>query len=439
MKQNKFFELAKQSGITDAELKLNKSTNLSLSTFNGEVVGTQVSDNLSIAAKGICNNKFGFALTNIDNKDTIPFLVDEILSTSKLIDREEDAFIFEGSKKYSKRNLFNEELEKVDTKTKLAKLFEIEKLIKAQDPRITDIETAYEESISSKKFFNSKGLKLSNKTNSFYIYASVKAQQGEDVVSYFNIFFDNHLENLNVKEFAEEAAKNTIAQFGASPCKSKKYKVLLNQESFASLINSVIGSVSAEEIQKHTSIFEGKLNTLIASKKLTVYEKPVAKTLFFTGFDDEGVATYNKTIIKNGVLSTYLYNLETAKKDGVNSTGNGYGAAKIGVSTSYLEVKPGKKSFDQLLETVGKEGIYITDISGLHAGLNAQSGSFSLQANGFLIKDGKLDRPLKLITLNGNLFDLIKDIKDVGCDSKVLYYGISTPSVLVKKLGVSGE
>ena len=175
------------------------------------------------------------------------------------------------------------------------------------------------------------------------------------------------------------------------------------------------------------------------SNKLTVMERPTDNTIFFTGYDSEGVATYNKTLIKKGVLQTYLYNLTTAKKDGVQSTGNGYGGVtKIGIGTTHLVIKPGKKSFEELLQKA-KNGIYLTDIMGLHAGLNAKSGDFSLQAQGFMIEDGKLTKPLSQIVVAGNLFTLFNEIGEVGSDSQLLLSSNEVPSLLIKKLQVNGK
>jgi PmbA protein len=171
---------------------------------------------------------------------------------------------------------------------------------------------------------------------------------------------------------------------------------------------------------------------------VTVEDKPLGKTIFARWFDDEGVATYNKAIIKNGVLQTYLYNLTTAAKENRESTGNGSGAgSKVGTSPWYLEMKPGKLSQEELFKEVGN-GVYITEVSGLHAGLNPQSGNFSLQSTGFLIKDGKKDRGLDLITVSGNLVKLFQDVQLVGNDSKE-FIGGKYPSVVVKTIGVSGK
>ena len=207
----------------------------------------------------------------------------------------------------------------------------------------------------------------------------------------------------------------------------------------SSLIAAYISSADSEEVQKKTSLFIGKLGAKVASKKVTIEDLPLAKTIFARSFDNEGVATQNKAIIKNGQLQTYLYNLTTAAKEGVESTGNGFGsAAKSGVSPVFLRMKPGKLTLEQLFEKVGN-GVYVTEISGLHAGLDAQTGNFSLQSSGFLIKDGKKDRALDVITISGNLIKLFEGITDLGNDSKMFAQGVENPSVIVKQLMVGGK
>ena len=84
-----------------------------------------------------------------------------------------------------------------------------------------------------------------------------------------------------------------------------------------------------------------------------------------------------------------------------------------------------------------KNGVYITDISGLHAGLNADSGNFSLQSEGYLIKDGKKDSPLTLITIAGNLFNLFNDVIALGNDSKLTLSSNTVPSIAVKNIAVN--
>ena len=320
----------------------------------------------------------------------------------------------------------------------MALIKEIESLIKKADKRITDIEIGYSEGTTEYNLLNSYGLNLKSKTNSFSIYAQAVAT-GEDgeTKTGFKSIIDNDLDKFNVNEFVNIVVDSTISQLNGKPCESKKYKAILNPEVTASLMGFFISNAIADEVQKNSSLFKGKLHQKVASSKVTIEERPLDKNPFFRYFDDEGVATYNKKIVNKGKLETYLYNLATAKKDGVNSTGNGYrGGGKVGTSTTNVYLKPGKLTEQELFSLVN-EGIYITDVEGLHAGMNPQSGNFSLQAKGYLIKNGKRDTPVCLITIAGNLFKIFKDIKEVA--NNVEHFGdTSSCSVYVKEIAVSG-
>lgn len=440
MKTKLFFELAKANGINESEIRISNSTSISVETLNGQIDSYNVSETKSIRARGIINGKFGVAITNIEDKNTPQYLVDSILATGKYIEKEEDAIIFEGSKKYTKRNVFNKELDSTPLDEKLKHLDTIYKFIKDFDPRIENVSVSYGETSGNSLIENSYGLKLSNKSNDFYYgaFATVRDENGE-VVNASEYSFGNDLSSFDPLELAKKVASAAISKLNPTQCKSKKYKVVLKQKIVSTLLSAFIGSLSSEEVQKKTSALSDKLNQQIMSNKLTVMERPTDNTIFFTGYDSEGVATYNKTLIKKGILQTYLYNLTTAKKDGVQSTGNGYGGVtKIGIGTTHLVIKPGKKSFEELLQKA-KNGIYLTDIMGLHAGLNAKSGDFSLQAQGFMIEDGKLTKPLSQIVVAGNLFTLFNDIGEVGSDSQLLLSSNEVPSLLIKKLQVNGK
>ena len=207
----------------------------------------------------------------------------------------------------------------------------------------------------------------------------------------------------------------------------------------ASLIGYFLSSAIADDVQRHTSMLEGKLGQKIASSRLTIEERPLEKNVFFSYFDGEGVAAKNKVVVKNGVLQTYFYNRETAKKDGVESTGNGtWGGGKVGTGFGTVFVKPGKKSFEEMIAPI-KDGVYITDVAGLGTGMNSVSGDFSCQAEGFHIVDGKVAEPLTLITLSGNLLKMLNDLKEFASDAKMTLEAISVASAYIKSMNIGGK
>ena len=163
-------------------------------------------------------------------------------------------------------------------------------------------------------------------------------------------------------------------------------------------------------------------------------------------FDGEGVATYKKSVVENGKLNTLLHSLTTAKKMGIRSTGNGRKAgysSKVGVRPYNFYMEKGNAgSKEDIFEKVG-DGIYITQLNGLHAGANAVTGDFSLAAEGFLIKDGKKAHVIKNFTVSGNFYEVLKKIALIGDDLRHSSPGggctFGAPTVMVEGLSVAGK
>lgn len=442
MKFDKFFTLAKEAGIEALEIYVRKSSNLSFSLFQTHLDSYSISDKQTLAARGIFKGQMAYAYSEKIDKTTPNFIIDQLLENAKNLDKDTKPVIFKGSERYKKFNAFNPNLKTYPVEKKIDLLHQIEAKLKNSDERISEIGgLQYEESTEEVMLFNSYGLSLKQKSNYFVIYAEAVVKDGEDIKTGYKIYLDNDIAKFDVDSFVDNVKNEAISKLGGKPCASKKYKTLLGAKVVSSLLSALLTSTIAEEVQKHSSLFEGKIGEQVASKKVTIIEDPSKKNVFNRYFDDEGVATYKKTIIDKGVLKAYLYNLETAQKEETNTTGNGYRySAKSSIGTNYVNItlKPGKKSEKEIIEGI-KEGIYIKDVQGLHAGLNSQSGNFSLQASGFMIRDGKIQEPVNLITVAGNLLQLFKDVIAVSSDSELQLSSMTTSSVLVKKLSISGK
>ena len=438
MNLNKFFAQAKAEGIEVSEISFSKTASKSFSLFHKELDNYSISNQSTLKARGIYKDKLGTVRTEDITDASIPYLISTIKSTASVIEKVEEPIIFKGSKKYHKKNMFNKELSEVSVDKKLEILHRLEDLAYAYDKRITEVEVSYSENESESLLANSYGLKLKSHNNYFYYYLSIVAKDGDEIKSDGDIFLDSDFNKFEPKAFVKKICDKVLSKFHGKSIKSKTYKAVLNPEVVSQFVNALVStSCSAENVQKKSSLFADKLGSQILSKKVTIEERPLEKNCFFTYFDNEGVATYNKKIFDKGVLKTYLYNLETAKKDGVESTGNGYGeGSKIGVDVVNLYLKPGKLSKEDLFKKI-KKGVYITSITGLHAGLNPQSGDFSLQAEGYIVEDGKVISPLSLITVGGNLVSVLKDVIAVGNDPELQLIGTTAPSIAIKNLKVS--
>lgn len=437
MNSKKFILAAKEAGLSASELIISKSSSFSFGLFHGELDSYSVSSSSSILSRGIYKGKMGAFSTEKDDATTIDTIIENIKANASLSEKEEKPVIFEGSKKYHKKNVYNPELDKWKAEDKIALLHQVEEAIYKKDKRVSEVQCEFSESASEETFVNSFGLNLKDKSNYFVISASVVAKDGEETKSAWKVFLNSDPKAFNIDEFATKVVEDAVSLLHGTPIKNKKYKAVLSKGTVASLVSAILSSCSAEEVQKHSSLLEGKIGEQVLSNKITIEEKPLSKNCFFSYFDDEGVARSNKKVFDKGVLKTYFYNLETAAKAGVESTGNASRrGGRIGISFQNVVVKPGKLSEEALFEKI-KNGVYITSISGLHAGLNPQSGDFSLQAEGFHVEDGKKVGPLTLITVAGNLFKVFNDVIAVGSNNELLISGIDCPSIAVKNLAVN--
>jgi len=234
-----------------------------------------------------------------------------------------------------------------------------------------------------------------------------------------------------------------LGKMGARSCKSGNYKVVFENEAFMQFMSAFLGNTFATVMQKGLSLLDGKEGTKIASDCFTLKEVPMyEQALNKIPFDDEGVLTTEKAVIDKGVFATAFYNLKSANKAGKASTGNGFkSGSTIGTAPTNLLVVPGEKDLAGLCEEAG-EGIILTDLSGLHAGVNAISGDFSLLCEGYLIENGKKGRPVEQITAAGNFYEILNTIVSVGSDIINIPMGqgeFFTPSVLVSSISISGE
>ena len=184
---------------------------------------------------------------------------------------------------------------------------------------------------------------------------------------------------------------------------------------------------------------------MIASDCVTILDDPMREgALMQTNFDGEGVATACRNVVEKGILKTLLYDLTTAKKAGVESTGNahrGY-ASPVVIAPYNFGIMAGDSTQEELFAAVGN-GIYINECKGFHAGANAVTGDFSIESAGFMIRDGKRAEPVKSFTVAGNFFELLKQIEKLGNEVK---WGISgsltlfgSPDVLIRNASVAGK
>ncbi|MBS4196994.1 TldD/PmbA family protein [Lederbergia citri] len=447
MKIEKFQEMLLGNGLAhgfeDMEIYYEKSKRFACDVYKGELDHYETAEDGGLSFRGIFNGKMGYAYTEKFDHESISFLLESAKANAEIIEEEEQDDIFEGSDEYEERNFYSESLDEVSIPDKIDLLKKVERKIFDYDPRIASLNYCKLIDQSKERLLaNSKGLVLHDRMNFLGVVLSVVVKQGDETKSGFTVKITKGFSKLNVDEIAKEAAEEALSYLGEQSIPSKKYPIILRKEAAANLLDTFTTVFSAEVAQKGRSLLKDKVGEKIAAETLTIVDDPFYEEGFASRiFDGEGVASKLCTVVENGTLNTLLHNRKTAKKAGVETTGHAYKSSYKGtlvIAPSNFYIKPGEKSYDELIESQ-KEAVIVTKLSGLHSGADTVSGDFSVAANGFYVKDGKVETPVKQMTIAGNLFELLKDIQEIGSDLYVSSSGIGSPSLLLKELSVTVE
>ncbi len=193
------------------------------------------------------------------------------------------------------------------------------------------------------------------------------------------------------------------------------------------------------------SVLAGRQGETIVGQNISILEDPALPGGFSARrFDDEGVPTQAKAIVREGVLENFLHNRKSAHHLGCLPGGNGFKPVfHEEPATGYTNVyiPGGENTRVQLLEAMGN-GLLITGVSGVFAGARPNSGDFSLISNGYRVENGKIGKGVTQITIAGNFFEMLKCVEAIGSDEhwKCSQAGcVRTPSLYVRSLAISGK
>lgn len=226
-----------------------------------------------------------------------------------------------------------------------------------------------------------------------------------------------------------KAAERTVARLAPRQLATGEYPVLFAAESASSLIGHLIGAVSGGALYRRSSFLLDSVGEKLFPEWFSIRENPFQmRGLRSTAYDGEGVATRESMLVENGVLQRYVLGSYSARKLGLQSTGNAGGVHN-------LEVAANAGDFDSLLRQMGR-GLLVTELMG--QGVNAVTGDYSRGAGGFWVENGELQYPVDGITIAGNLRRMFESFEAVGTDVDPRSH-VGTGSILLGKMMVAGE
>lgn len=415
------------------EIYIDETKLIELDSKQDELNFAKEEIDLGLGIRVIKDNKIGFAFTS--NLEKIVETANQAVENTKLNKTDENYAFSETGKVRDVKKVYDKKFNDLNLDESVEFLKTV--ISTATDSGCDVTGSGFSASECRSLIINSNDVSIENEGTGFGIGLSVTIQKDGKIATAYNSqssrFFD-----IDGEKLANEVcdlAKNSLE---TKPIETNDYDVVLDYYAATGLLQTFIGAFDGENVGRGRSILKDKIGTEIANPTLSIIDNPLLeKGMYSTKCDGEGSVSQKTDLIKEGVLSSFIYDIYTANKQNVETTSNGFRGSYITtpmISPSNLEFK-----FSEMkdLSEVDK-GVLTTSVLGAHTA-NPISGDFSVEAsNAFKIENGELTDPVEKAMISGNIFEIMKKVE--GLNSEIKQYGsFIIPKLLVHDLRVVGQ
>lgn len=415
------------------EIYIDESRVIELDTLKDELNFAKEEIELGVGIRILKDQKQGFAFTsNMDNlKDTAL----KAIENSKLTKVDENYSFAEVEKVNDVEKVYDDKFKDLSLDESVE--FLKSSIATASDTGCEVTGAGFSASEGRSLIVNSNGVSIEDKGTGFGLGLSVTIQKDGEIATSYNSassrFFD-----IDGEKLASEVCELAKSSLNTKPIETDDYSVVLDYYAAVGLLQTFISAFNGENVLRGRSILQGKIGSQITSPTLSIIDNPLLEKGMYTAkCDGEGSVSRQTDLVKDGVLSSFIYDIYTANKAGVETTSNGLRGSYLStpmISPTNLEFR-----FSEMrdLSEIDK-GVLTTSVLGAHTA-NPISGDFSVEAsNAFKIENGELTEPISKAMVSGNIFEIMKSVE--GLNSEVKQYGsFILPKLLVHDLRVVGQ
>lgn len=436
-------EAALAAGAGQAEAWSEQITERNIRVYEGEVESLTDATSRGLGVRVITEGRSGYSFGTELTETGATEVARAAHEAAAVCDADPHAGLPEESGSAELPDLASSELEGFTTQRKVELALEIERAARGT-PGVSQVEeTAYADAHRAVALVNSLGLRSSFASTSAWAYASAFAGEGSDLMTGIGVGIARDPSGLDAAGIGREAAERALALVGARQPASRRCPVVLDPFVAAAFVGIIGGMLSADAVQRGRSPFAGREGEEVAAQDLRLVDDGLHPLGLATApFDGEGSPSRRTPLIEGGRLASFLYDARTARRARRATTASAsrasYRSAPV-VGAGNLVLEPGERDLGSLLAHAG-EGLYVTDVVGLHSGVNPVSGTFSVGASGRLIRGGELAEPVREITVASDLESMLRAVDGVGRDGRWLPFGgsVLAPPLALREMVVSG-
>lgn len=423
---------ARSKGATACEVDVSEGFGQSVTVRCNEVETIEYNRDKGLGVTVYAGQRKGYASTSDFSTKAIEETVEAALNIARYTAEDDCAGLADPdllAREMPDLDLYHPWIAPVEDSIALARACEQAAFV--TDPRVNNSEGATV-SIQEAHFVaaNSLGFIGGYPTSRHYLSCSVIAGEGEQMQR--DDWYSTHrnFSQLAAPEtIGAMAAKRAVARLGSRKVKTCEVPVIFEAPLAAGLIGSLVHAVSGGALYRKSSFLLDQLGNPIFPAFVNLSERPhLPGGLASSSFDNDGVATKDREVVVGGVLNGYFLSAYTARKLGMQTTGNAGGSHN-------LILQSGPDDLPALIKRMGR-GLLVTEMLG--HGVNYVTGDYSRGAAGFWVENGEIVHPVEEITIAGNLRDMFKQILAIGSDVQIRG-SKQCGSILIERMMVAGD
>lgn len=436
-------DLCMRRGASAAEVIVRDETEFSVSVRLGEVETLTEADSRALGVRVLLDGRQSSVSTSDFSEDAIASLVDEALTLARASSVDDSSDLPDAAdlaREIPDLELYDEKIASLSAEEKVDMALRSEQAARDVDERIVNFDRGgLDTAVGTTTLANSLGFAGSYRSTTISLAAVPVAQDnGQMQRDYWYDVRRSLGDFSSPEEIGRIAAERALRKLGAKKVETCEVPVVFDPTVARDLLGLIFQAVSGESVFRKASFLVDRLGEGVATSRLTVVDDGrIPRGLGSRPFDGEGLPTRQTVVVREGQLESYLLNTYTARKLGMQSTGNAsrgiVGPASVGSGNLY--VQRGEHTPADIVGSV-KRGLLVTELIGF--GVNIVNGDYSRGAAGMWIEDGKPVYPVEEITIAGNLGEMLRAIEMIGNDLE--FRGrMAAPTLLIGNLAVSGR
>ncbi len=424
------------------EVACSHTRSTSVRVYDREVESFTSAENLAIGVRVLIDGREGFASAGSLNPDVVEQTLAEARDNAEYSQADEFAGVARpDGVEAVEISLWRPGVDATPTEDKIAIALQLEERVRAADDRITGVRTAaYGDSVGAFALASTTEIEATNLGTSASAMIQPLAQDGDRAQIGFGWDGARDPNDLDLDLIVDRAVSRTVDLLGATKPDSATVDLVLDPYLAATVVGLVAGTLSGERVLKGRSPFADRLGEAVGSPLLSFLDDPTdPASLGADSHDGEGLACRPVPLVTDGVLEGFFHDSYTGRRSGTGSTGSAVRGARSlpGPGIHALAVRPDSGDLEEFIAGVDL-GVLVFSLDGLHSGVNPVSGDFSVGASGRMIRNGEVAEPINECTVASTLQRLLLDIARIGADLTHLPSGVSTPSLVIGGVALSG-